>query len=576
MTRSLYLRVVSACTFILFFAGAIPSQGQDGKLRLHVKPKQTYVFVDGQALSEASRHQLIRLPAGEHKVELRNYGYVPETHTVTISPDQVTDLDVSLSPDSRPVTGPVGALHFEGPSSAAVLLNGKTPDFFVGHVDEFNHQWWWHQELVVPPGSYDVTVLRRDKPAWSKTVVVPANQRVVINTYKDTVKTVDWPRGAKVSSLPRFTVGTASARVAVAKPTAELSASASQINCGDSSQLKWSSTDAPAVSISPVGTVSSSGDQAVQPKQTTAYELTALGPGGAATATTTVNVNTAVQAGLGLAPSEVRYKRVGNKTVQEGSATLSWTSGNASKISIEGLGEVAAQGTRELQIAPRRTDRGAVDETVTYTLTATNDCGGSATQTASLHIAGEIGGPIDLSIRSVFFPTDLPAPGAAHTGLLASEQATLKNIAAQFKEYLGTSGDARLTLSGYADRRGPSAYNKKLSDRRVQLVKAFLIEQGVPASALETYAYGNDQNLSAEDVKQLLELNPALSAADRRRALARLETTVLAHNRRVDLTLSTTGQQSARLYPYGSGDVLKLIDRNKPNIGLQPELAASK
>jgi len=73
-------------------------------------------------------------------------------------------------------------------------------------------------------------------------------------------------------------VGTASATVAVAKPTAELSASAAQVNCGDASQLKWSSADAPRVGITPVGAVAVSGEQAVQPKQTTTYELTAVGP----------------------------------------------------------------------------------------------------------------------------------------------------------------------------------------------------------------------------------------------------------------------------------------------------------
>ena len=112
---------------------------------------------------------------------------------------------------------------------------------------------------------------------WSGSVNVPANQRVVVDIPKGVRKTVPWPRGEKLSAIPRFTVGTASATVAVAKPTAELSATTAQLNCGDGSQLKWTSSDAPHVEISPVGPVAASGEQAIQPKQTTTYNLTAWG-----------------------------------------------------------------------------------------------------------------------------------------------------------------------------------------------------------------------------------------------------------------------------------------------------------
>jgi len=67
--------------------------------------------------------------------------------------------------------------------------------------------------------------------------------------------------------------------VAVAKPTAQISADQGQIACGGSSQLKWSSAEAPRVELSGVGPVAASGEQAVQPKQTTDYKLTQPGRG---------------------------------------------------------------------------------------------------------------------------------------------------------------------------------------------------------------------------------------------------------------------------------------------------------
>jgi outer membrane protein OmpA-like peptidoglycan-associated protein len=573
--RTLY---VSACLTLLMFVGATRTLAQDGKLVLKVTPRQAYIFVDGRAISEASKHHSLSLSVGDHKIDLVNYGFVPASRTVTITAGKATDLEVSLTPVTATVSGPFGAMTIEGADRDAVLLNGKTPEFFVGHGDEFDHDWVWKQELVVPPGTYQVTVLHEDKEIWSGAVNVPANQRVVVDIPKGVRKTVAWPRGEKLGSIPRFTVGTASATVAVAKPTAELSVSAAQINCGGSSQLKWTSSDAPHVEITPVGSVGASGEQAVQPRQTTSYQLTALGPGGTATSGASVNVNTAVQANLALSPAEIQYKRVGDKIVQQDSSVLNWTAANASTVSIDPLGTVNPNGSQTLQIAPQKNGLGPVDETVTYTLNATNECGGTTTQTAALHIRGSIEPPppSELAMRSVYFQTAVPTVAVPQRGLLSSEQDELKSVAKVFKLYIANVPDARLILSGHADRRGPDGYNQALSERRVQLAKNFLTEQGVAANNIETKAYGMEQNLTSEQVKQLLEQNPEVSEVDRKGGLAKLDTLVLANNRRVDITLSTTGQQSLRQYPFKAEDFAKLLDRNVPKSATGAEPAAKR
>jgi len=282
-------------TALLVLAGGISAFAQNGTLKLNVTPKQAYIFVDDKAISEASKLHSLTLSAGEHKVELVNYGYQPVNRTVAIEARKTTELSVSLEAVASKVSGPFGAITIEGADRDAVLLNGKTPDFFVGHGDEFNHDWWWKQELVVPPGTYQLIIQGGDKDVWSGEVNVPANQRVVVDASKGVRKTVPWTRGQKLGSVPRFNVGTASATVAVAKPTAELSVAAAQLNCGDASEVKWTSSDAPQVEIAPLGAVAGSGEQAIQPKQTTEYDLTAKGPGGTATASATVNVNSAIQ-----------------------------------------------------------------------------------------------------------------------------------------------------------------------------------------------------------------------------------------------------------------------------------------
>jgi outer membrane protein OmpA-like peptidoglycan-associated protein len=554
--------VISALALAMATQGM--AQNNDGKVVLRVTPKQAYLWVDGRAISEASKHHSLTLPAGDHKIVLANYGYTAETRDVTIVPGKTQALDVTLQPVSGTVSGPFGAMTIEGADRDAVLLNGKTPDYFVGHGDEFNNDWIWKQELVVPPGTYQVTVQSGDKDAWTGSVDVAANKRVVIDIPKGVRKTVDWPRGSKLTSIPRFTVGTASATVAVAKPTAQLSSTVAQVNCGDSSQLKWTTTDAPGVQISNVGTVAASGDQSVQPKQNTTYELTATGPGGTATSSASVNVNSAIQANLQLAPAEVHYRKIGDKVVQDDGSALSWSASNASNVSIDQFGTVDANGNRPLQITPKQTTPGAIDETINYTLTATNGCGGTETRTAALHIVGTIENPELALARSVYFPTNRPRNLKSDAALLPSEQEALKTLADSFKAYLSAVPDAHLVLGGHADKRGPASYNQSLSERRAELAKQFLVQQGIPEANLETKAYGKTDNLTVDQVKQLLDQNPNLSAAEKQKALAKIQTVVLANNRRVDITLSGTQQESAKQYPFNSPDYAALVNRGKP------------
>ncbi|MGA7511630.1 MAG: flagellar motor protein MotB, partial [Candidatus Sulfotelmatobacter sp.] len=94
---------------------------------------------------------------------------------------------------------------------------------------------------------------------------------------------------------------------------------------------------------------------------------------------------------------------------------------------------------------------------------------------------------------------------------------------------------------------------------RVNRVKSFLIEQGVPEANIETKAFGKEHNLTDEEVKGEVESNPDLSPEERQRVLRNIATIKLASNRRVDVTLSTTGQTSVRRFPFNAADALTLI-----------------
>lgn len=76
-----------------------------------------------------------------------------------------------------------------------------------------------------------------------------------------------------------------------ATPTVTLRASPNAITRGGSSTLTWSSSNATSVKLYPgAGTQSAQGSQRVSPSDTTVYTVTATGPGGAATASTSIAV----------------------------------------------------------------------------------------------------------------------------------------------------------------------------------------------------------------------------------------------------------------------------------------------
>jgi len=168
---------------------------------------------------------------------------------------------------------------------------------------------------------------------------------------------------------------------------------------------------------------------------------------------------------------------------------------------------------------------------------------------------------VKLALHSIYFPTALPTVAKPDGGLLASQQKTLTTLANDFKQYLAYKPASHLILEGHADPRGSEKYNKALSERRVDRTKRFLVGLGVPAESIETKAFGHQQNLSAEQVKQLIDQDTELSPADRQKILKNLPTVILANNRRVDVTLSTTGEQSVRRFPFNAEDVLTLISR---------------
>ncbi len=162
-----------------------------------------------------------------------------------------------------------------------------------------------------------------------------------------------------------------------------------------------------------------------------------------------------------------------------------------------------------------------------------------------------------LALHSIYFQTARPTEKNPGGGLVESQQDVLSALAAGFTRYLTFRPEAKLILGGHADLRGSSAYNQALTERRVERAKDFLVEHGVPPGSIEVQSFGKEDNLTASQVKEQIAENPDLTEDDRQKMQSNLRVIVLANNRRVDISLSTTGQQSVRRYPFNAKDALR-------------------
>ena len=428
-----------------------------------------------------------------------------------------------------------------------MLLNGTTPEYFVGHVDEFDWNWIWHQRLLVKPGTYQVTVTREGNTVWSGPVTTKAGQQVTVHLDRNGVITTrDWKEGLKMGPQPRFHAGVASATVPISPVTAQLSAQNTSLSCGQSTNLNWNTADAASISITNLGDVPAQGDRSVSPTKNTTYELTATGPGGKATQDVNVNVNTQPTATISLSNPEVRYHQVGDKVEEDGSTTVTWSTSGANSVMVDPIHSHATTGSEIVEAKPKQTTVGPVNENIAYTLTASNACGGTTTQTATLHVTGSIDPPPPITIASVFYPTNYPLRKHPKVGLVKSEEGVLADLATNFQNHEQYQKNATLTLVAHADVRGSKKYNQSLSKRRAEAVKDYLVAHGLSSDLIATRAEGKEQQLDMKKVETLQAKNPHKPEKWMKR---NKKATWLAYNRRVDMVLEPQGQQSTEAFP---------------------------
>ena len=175
-------------------------------------------------------------------------------------------------------------------------------------------------------------------------------------------------------------------------------------------------------------------------------------------------------------------------------STLTWSLTNVTKATIDpGVGAVAASGSK--QVCPT--------ETTQYLMTATGT-GGTVTEEATVTVTAPPPPPPPPPP-----PAPAPAPAPARvvidrltihvnfdfdkSNIRKADVAELEKATAFLKKY----PDSKVVLEGHTDSVGTEKYNLKLSQRRADAVKKYLVDKGEKADRITTEAKGEAEPIAS-------------------------------------------------------------------------------
>jgi len=190
--------------------------------------------------------------------------------------------------------------------------------------------------------------------------------------------------------------------------------------------------------------------------------------------------------------------RVTPPVIDQGqSATLAWTTTNATVASITGIGTVAPSGSQS--VSPTMS--------ATFTLTAKGP-GGSVEASARITVNPPAPKPAPLppslteeqlfeqNIGDVYFDYD---------------KANLRTqdlpVAAQDAAFLLKYPNMKIVIGGHCDERGSAEYNIALGQGRAESLQKALVDQGVPASRIRVVSYGKEKPFCTESNEQCWQQN---------------------------------------------------------------------
>jgi peptidoglycan-associated lipoprotein len=171
------------------------------------------------------------------------------------------------------------------------------------------------------------------------------------------------------------------------------------------------------------------------------------------------------------------------------SVVLNWRTQNATVITIDGIGEVAANGTQTVSPSnstnfhlTAKGDGGTTEANVRVTVrvpvapTAPVDTGDAGTEAAFRQ-----------NVQDIFFDFD-------SYDLRPDAQSSIPAAAAYIKAHSGL----HVLIGGFADERGSAEYNLALGENRANAARTALVSAGVPAGQLRVISFGKEKQFCTE------------------------------------------------------------------------------
>lgn len=189
-------------------------------------------------------------------------------------------------------------------------------------------------------------------------------------------------------------------------------------------------------------------------------------------------------------PAPTASISVSPDSIQAGqSASLTWQTGNATDVSIDGIGAVQPNGSQT--VSPT--------DSTTYHLVA-KGAGGSQEASTRLTVTQPPPPPppppaqlisdedlFNQNVKDVYFDYD-------KSGIRADQQASVDADAAFLKQH----ANIKVLIEGHCDERGSAEYNIALGEKRANAVKDALTGEGVGAGQINTVSYGKEKPFCTE------------------------------------------------------------------------------
>jgi len=183
------------------------------------------------------------------------------------------------------------------------------------------------------------------------------------------------------------------------------------------------------------------------------------------------------------------------------SVVLNWRSTNATSVTIDGLGQLSANGTQTVSPATStnfhmtaKGDGGTTEANVRVTVRVPIPPTAAADDTT----AGNMGSEAEFkqNVQDAFFDYD------SYELRADAQAATIKAAA-----YLVARPDIRIVIGGYCDDRGSAEFNLALGENRANAARVALINAGVAPARIRVVSFGKEKQFCTDETESCWQQN---------------------------------------------------------------------